>query len=245
MVKIGLLGCGQMGVLIEQIATAYHCQIVAKYDPLLNIIASDDTLKQCDVYIDFTQPDAVLANVKKCAIHGKAIVIGTTGWISDLDNIKEVAEKYGTGIIYGSNFSLGMNIFYHILQNTAQLMQKCPEYDVFGYEMHHRLKKDSPSGTAKKICEILQKEIPQKTITQFDKVDRRILPHELHFASIRGGAIPGTHAVEFDSFADTIEIKHTARNRNGFAIGALKAANWISGRKGVYQFEDIFLELLK
>jgi len=146
--------------------------------------------------------------------------------------------------MYGSNFSLGMNLFYDIIRKTAAIMSKCSEYDVFGYEKHHFLKKDSPSGTARKICDIILEEMPTKKTAQFDKLERKILAEELHFASIRGGAVPGTHAVEFDSLADTIELKHTARNRNGFAMGALKAANWIADKKGVYQFETIFSELL-
>jgi 4-hydroxy-tetrahydrodipicolinate reductase len=244
MVKIGLIGYGQMGKLLEQIASDYGCQIQAIYDPKMNIQPDEEDVRKCDVFIDFTQPDAVLSNVNRFSVFGKPYVIGTTGWQNDAEMIKQIAEQSDIGIIYGSNFSLGMNLFYHIIQNSANIMQKCPEYDVFGYEIHHRLKKDSPSGTAKKICNIIQAEIPDKSAFEYDRINRKIEANELHFASIRGGAVPGTHSVQFDSFADTIELKHTARNRNGFAVGALKAALWIVERKGFYQFESIFLELL-
>ncbi|MBT4333854.1 MAG: 4-hydroxy-tetrahydrodipicolinate reductase, partial [Candidatus Cloacimonetes bacterium] len=143
-----------------------------------------------------------------------------------------------TGFIYGSNFSVGMNLFFSIIESAAKLMNKAEDYDLFGLEMHHNKKKDSPSGTAKVLSEIILQNIDRKTKVQYDKLDRKIEQDELHFTSVRSGNIPGTHSISFDSEADTIELKHTARNRNGLALGAIKAAKWINNKTGFYNFTD-------
>ena len=137
-----------------------------------------------------------------------------------------------------------MNLFFSIIETTAKLMNRAEDYDLFGLEMHHNKKKDSPSGTAKVLSEIILKNIDRKTLTNYEKLDRKIEKNEFHFTSVRCGDIPGTHSISFDSENDTIELKHTARNRNGLALGAIKAAKWINDKTGFYNFSDKLNEII-
>jgi len=243
--KICLIGYGQMGKLIKKIALENECNVVSIIDPVLNNAIEYETLKDCDICIDFTAPQFVKENVKKIANFKKNIVIGTTGWYREINLIKEIAEKNNIGVIYGSNFSLGMNLFFRIMEFSSKLIDKSSDYDVFGYEIHHNKKVDSPSGTAKRISNLILNNYNNKKKSQFEKLDRKINKDELHFASIRGGDVPGVHTVCFDSSADTIELKHTARNRDGLASGALKAAHWIKNKTGVFEFSSVFSEILE
>ena len=244
MLKIALIGYGQMGKLIEQIAQNNDCEIVAIIDPLLGNEITAETVTDADICIEFSTPDAAFGNIKKLIELGKNVVSGTTGWYDKLDKIKLMVEKKGTGFIYSSNFSIGMNLFFSIIKSTAKLMNYAEEYDLYGLEMHHKKKKDSPSGTAKILSEIVLKNIDRKTKTQYEKLDRKIEENEFHFASVRSGNIPGMHSISFDSESDTIELKHTARNRNGLALGAIKAAKWINNKTGFYNFTDSLNEII-
>jgi 4-hydroxy-tetrahydrodipicolinate reductase len=238
MLKIALIGYGQMGNLIEQLASQNDCEIVSIIDPTLGNEITTQTVADADVCIEFSTPDAAFENIVKLIELNKNIITGTTGWFDNLDKVKLMVEKKGTGFIYGSNFSVGMNLFFSIIESAAKLMNKAEDYDLFGLEMHHNKKKDSPSGTAKVLSEIILQNIDRKTKVQYDKLDRKIEQDELHFTSVRSGNIPGTHSISFDSEADTIELKHTARNRNGLALGAIKAAKWINNKTGFYNFTD-------
>ncbi len=238
MLKIALIGYGQMGNLIEQLASQNDCEIVSIIDPTLGNEITTQTVADADVCIEFSTPDAAFENIVKLIELNKNIITGTTGWFDNLDKVKLMVEKKGTGFIYGSNFSVGMNLFFSIIESAAKLMNKAEDYDLFGLEMHHNKKKDSPSGTAKVLSEIILQNIDRKTKVQYDKLDRKIEQDELHFTSVRSGDIPGTHSISFDSEVDTIELKHTARNRNGLALGAIKAAKWINNKTGFYNFTD-------
>ncbi len=244
MLKIAIIGYGQMGKLIEQLAVQNDCEIVAIIDPLLGNEITAETVSNADVCVEFSTPGAAFNNIKKLVELGKNVVTGTTGWFDKLDKIKIMVEEAGTGFIYGSNFSVGMNLFYSIIESTAKLMNKAEDYDLQGLEIHHRQKKDSPSGTAKILSDIILKNIDRKTKSQFDRLERKIEKEEFHFASIRFGDVPGTHSISFDSEADTIELKHTARNRNGLVTGAIKAAKWIKNKKGFYNFTDKLNEII-
>ena len=244
MLKIALIGYGQMGKLIEQLAQDNDCEIVAVIDPLLGNEITLQTVAEADVCIEFSSPNAAFSNIKKLIELGKSVVTGTTGWYDELDKIKLLVEERGTGLIYGSNFSVGMNLFFSIIENTAKLMNQAEDYDLYGLEMHHKKKKDSPSGTAKVLSEIILKNIDRKTLTQYEKLDRKIEENEFHFTSIRSGDIPGMHSISFDSEVDTIELKHTARNRNGLALGAIKAAKWINNKTGFYNFSNNLNEII-
>ncbi len=243
MLKIALIGYGQMGKILERLAPKNGCEVVAIIDPHHPDYPSEitpETLKDASVCIEFTQPGAVLDNIKAIAACGRNMVIGTTGW--KLDEAK--LDQNQIGMVHGSNFSVGMNAMYMIVEAAAKIMNALPEYDPYGYELHHRLKKDSPSGTAKTLAQILLNRIDRKNRCEFDKLDREIEVDELHFSSTRAGSIPGEHVIGFDSPADSVRIVHTARNREGFAMGALRAAKWIDGVTGIYDFREIFRELV-
>ncbi|MCX6799130.1 MAG: 4-hydroxy-tetrahydrodipicolinate reductase [Candidatus Diapherotrites archaeon] len=247
--RIALVGFGKMGKITAEAAKAAGHEIVAAIDPLAPGATAKELNKQAlhgaDVCIDFTAPEAVLDNIKKYCALGVNAVIATTGWYDRIGEARQAAEKSGIGLVYAGNFSIGVNAFYRIVEKAAEIMDSLPEYDVFGVEFHHNAKKDSPSGTAKSIEKILLEKIRRKKSVVEQKLDRKIAPEELHFASVRGGSVPGTHAVYFDCSADTIELKHTARSREGFALGAVKAAEWINGKKGFYGIEDMMRELVK
>ena len=232
--NIAIIGYGKMGHEIEKAAIARGLNVVSTIDPS----ASDAThknideksLKNADVCIDFTNPDAVVGNIKKISEFRKNIVVGTTGWQKNIDEVKKIVNTSKIGFIYASNFSIGVNIFFRIVEHAAKIMNNINDYDVFGYELHHSKKLDSPSGTAKSIEKILVSNIKRKK--------------EIPFASVRAGSIPGTHVVGFDSSADTIELKHTARNREGFALGAVMASEWIKNKKGFYSIDDMMKDII-
>lgn len=240
--NIAIIGYGKMGHEIEKIAKAKEIAIKSVIDPDERNAAykeiNEESMLNVDVCIDFTNPSVAVSNVEKISKFKKNIVVGTTGWYDKIDEVRGLVKKSNIGFIYASNFSIGVNIFFKIIENAAKIVNKIEDYDVYGYELHHSKKADSPSGTAKTIGELLVNNIDRKNKLLFDKIDRKIEPNELHFASVRAGSIPGTHIVGFDSSADTIELKHAARNREGFAIGALMAARWIHNKRGFYTMED-------
>jgi 4-hydroxy-tetrahydrodipicolinate reductase len=247
MLRIALIGYGQMGKMLDKLAPEQGCVVTRIFDPNISQYAQEisaDTLQEVDVCIDFTTPSEVIGNIDLVSSAGKNIVVGTTGWLNDLSNIENMIRLKKTGLIYSSNFSIGMNLFFLLAEKASSLIGHVGVYDVFGYELHHKKKVDSPSGTAKDLAEIVRENFPNKKSVVYDKLDRKIEESEFHFASVRGGSIPGTHVIGFDSPFDTIELKHTARNREGFAVGALKAAHWINGKEGVFDFQDIFSEIL-
>ena len=169
-----------------------------------------EDVAMADVCIEFTSPGSVVANIEKVAAMGTNLVVGTTGWYDDLPHVRAVVKESGIGLIYGANFSIGIFVFKQLLAKASELMGEFPEYEGAGLDIHHSEKLDAPSGTAKEIEEVTG----------------------VSFTSLRVGAVPGTHSVFFDSAADTIELTHRARSRRGFALGALRAAHWIQGKKG-------------
>lgn len=245
--KIAIIGYGSMGHEVEKAARDRGIAVSSIIDPNVSGAYKEingESMKNVDVCIDFTNPDSVVRNAGKISGFRKNIVIGTTGWYESLGKVRNIAKKSRIGIIYGSNFSIGVNIFFRIVEDAARLIDKVDDYDAYGYELHHSKKIDSPSGTAKSIGDILLKNIRRKNKLVFDRVERKINPNELHFASVRAGSIPGVHVVGFDSSSDTIELKHTARNREGFALGAIMAAQWIHKRKGFYSVDDMMKSMM-
>lgn len=239
--KIALIGYGNMGQEIEKLVqSAPKNQIVSvsyknKSDKLDKI-----GIKKADIAIDFTSSEIVLENIKEVLALGKRIVVGTTGWYDNIDEVKTLVKKNRGGLIFGKNFSVGANIFFKIISYSSKLLDKYGGYDIYGLEMHHKGKKDSPSGTAKKIAELVIANSKSKKTAQFDKLDRQVKDDELHFASLRGGNNFGFHEVIFDSIADEIKLSHQAHNRRGFAQGALLAAEFIINKRGLWAFEDLF-----
>ncbi len=249
--RVALIGYGKMGKEVERVASTMGIEIASIIDlnpPKRNNTYQEinkESLKNADVAIDFTAPNAAIENIKKVAAQKKNMVMATTGWNDQLEEARSIVKKSGIGFMYSSNFSIGVNVYFRIIEEAAKLFNMVKSYDVYGYELHHNQKADSPSGTAKTIGEILLKNIDRKKKALYEKAERRINADELHIASIRAGSIPGTHVVGFDSEADNIELKHTARNRSGFAAGSLMAAEWIKGRKGFYTMNDFMKEYFR
>jgi 4-hydroxy-tetrahydrodipicolinate reductase len=239
--KIALVGYGTMGKEIERLARLESIKITNIFDEYKPLTENQDY--QFDVAIDFTVPDAVFKNVDILTKLRKNIVIGTTGWYDNLDLVKDMAEKRSAGVVWGSNFSVGMQIFYKIADYSSQLFNKVEGYDVFLHEIHHKRKKDSPSGTAITLSDIILKNTDSKNEKLISTPTSRIGTNELHVSSTRGGEVPGTHTIYYDSSDDTIEMTHRARNRTGFAHGALLAAKLIHKKKKFYEFGDLLKEL--
>lgn len=246
--NISIVGYGAMGQLVEQCAAERGLHISSIIDPVhpkaTHPSFSDEAMWDVDTCICFTQPDVALQNIGDICEWKKQAVIGTTGWTKEMEKVRKWVDEADVGIVYSSNFSIGVNIFFRVIEQVSQIMNRFDVYDVLAYEAHHNRKMDSPSGTAVTIGNILLNAIERKTDVCQEKLDRKIEPHEIHFASMRGGSIPGQHAVLFDSEFDTIELKHTARNRLGFATGAVLAAEWIVDKKGLFTESDMMKQMI-
>lgn len=227
--KIALFGYGKMGKLIESQAARRGHQVTLRLDSQ-NTIKSlpQETLAGVDVCIDFSSPGAVAENVRLAVLARRPIVVGTTGWSNELASIKDYVNEHKGALVYGSNFSLGMNVFFRIVEQAARLLADSEEFDVFMVEQHHKMKKDAPSGTALVLKRIITENLPGR---------------DCDVAVVRAGHIPGTHEVGFDSEADTITLKHVARNRTAFASGAVTAAEWIVDKQGVFEFQEVIFGL--
>ncbi len=220
--KIALLGYGKMGKLIEQIAIKNGHSIVVRASK--NFCHWDD-LSQADVAIDFSTADAVFDHLSHCIKRAVPIVIGTTGWEERLADLQKMIADRPIGCLYAPNFSIGVYLFSQIVAYAAALMQPWTDYDVSALELHHKTKLDSPSGTAKSLAYQIKEQMPRLA--------------DLNFASVRCGHMPGTHTIYFDSPVDTITITHQAHSRDGFAQGALLAAQWLKTRTGFFTLQDI------
>jgi 4-hydroxy-tetrahydrodipicolinate reductase len=228
---LAIVGYGKMGRLIEQLAPEYGFDVRAKFDGRSNSRAqalSHQTLRGVDVAVEFTSPGAAPDNIRRLAAMGVNSVTGTTGWLGDLPSVREAVTKSGTGLVWAANFSVGVNLFLQAVAHTAALFAKHADYEAWGWEIHHSAKRDAPSGTLKKLAEEMQEHGFSRPVS---------------LASNRAGAHPGTHEIGFDSPSDTITLRHTARNREGFARGALRAARWVVGKKGLFEFCEILSEL--
>lgn len=236
--KIALIGCGSTGKEIVAAAEVLQYEITSIFSSTAPI--SPDDRVEADVLIDFSKSAAVLHNVQAAATLGLPIVIGTTGWQDNFAEVRKIIEIGGIGCVFGSNFSLGANLMFTIVRYAASLAQTIGGYDVGIYEAHHKGKADSPSGTALTLAANIMKEMPQKKEVATGNIGRVMQQHELHIGSLRMGNIFGKHSAIFDGESDTLEIIHTAKNRKGFAFGALHAAEWIIGKTGMYDFSEHF-----
>jgi len=244
--KIALLGYGKMGKIIEKIATDRKHEIVLKidFDNLHEL--TPENLKQADVAIEFTTPSSVISNINVCFEAGVPVVVGTTGWYDKLDEIKQQCEVGSHTLLYATNFSVGVNIFFHINKVLARLMNNYPYYEVQVEEIHHTQKLDSPSGTAITIAEGIIENLDAKKnwanvlVADGKDSDDNVGNSALLIESYRMDSVPGTHTVIYDSEVDSIEFKHTAHNRNGFALGAVLAAEWLNDNPGFHSINDMF-----
>jgi 4-hydroxy-tetrahydrodipicolinate reductase len=244
--RIGLIGYGKMGKMVEAAARERGHEIVSVSDPFEKS-AMPSQHEKADVLVEFTRPDTALDNIKTAAALGKPIVVGSTGWYERLPEAVSVVEQYGTSLLWSSNFSLGVNLLYRIASYAAAVIDPFPEYDVAGYEVHHNKKADSPSGTAETLVKNVLASMKRKTKVLWGNPKGRVDTDTIHYASLRVGSVPGIHTLSFDSPADTIEISHTARSREGFASGAVIAAEWLAAgkRRGVFTMDDALKEILK
>jgi len=231
--KIALLGYGKMGKVIERIALERGHVIVLKKTSSNPF----DGLELADVAIDFSIPSSAISNITECINRKIPVVSGTTGWLEDYHHMVALCEEKNSAFIYGSNFSLGVNLFFELNNYLAQMMSKFNQYEVSMEEIHHTQKLDKPSGTAISLANGI--------INHSSKTDWSIenpKTDELFIAVKREDNVPGTHTITYSSEVDTIEITHTAHNRDGFAFGAVIAAEWLIGKKGVFTMKDV-LEL--
>ncbi len=249
--RIAIVGYGRMGHEVETVVAERGHEIGLIVDPAIgpgSLHATELTaegLSGCDVAIEFSLADAVPTNIRTYTRALVPAVIGTTGWLGALDELESVVEAAGGAVVYGSNFSIGAHIFFRLAAHAGALVRDLDEYDLLIHEIHHRNKKDSPSGTALTLAKAVLAEVPRKKRVETARLDRAPAPDELHVSSTRGGSLPGTHTLYLDSPADTIEITHRARTRSGFALGAVRAAEWIVGRKGLYTVDQFITDLLE
>jgi len=225
--RLAIIGYGKMGKLIEQLAPEYGFAVALKLDEFNNANyegVTAENFRGIDVAVDFSIPAAVVENVEQIAALGVNLVLGTTGWLEQGARVKAAVEKNRIGLVWSPNYSIGVNVFARVVAEAARLLEREAEYGAWAWEIHHATKKDAPSGTLLKLVE----EMKNAGYTR-----------PIDVSSSRAGAHPGTHEIGFDSAADTITLRHAARGREGFARGALKAAQWVVGKKGFHEFREI------
>ena len=228
--KIALVGYGKMGKIIDEISQSRGHEVVAR----LKETPNRESLKDADVVIEYSNPEAAFENIKVCLENKIPVICGTTGWLDKKPEIERIAVEQNSAFLYGSNFSLGVNLFFAINEKLAKLMNNVDEYQCQLEEIHHIHKKDAPSGTAISIAEGIIENSKYEAWKLDETKDK-----ELGIFAIREDEVPGTHSVFYRSEVDEIEIKHTAFNRNGFALGAVIAAEWIVGKQGVFSMKDV------
>jgi len=229
--NLAIVGYGKMGRLIESLAPEYGFAVKLRLDIDNNANfegLTEQNFRGIAAAVEFSTPSTAPENVERLARLGVNVVVGTTGWFDELDRARSAVERHGTGLVWSPNFSVGVQIFSQIVAEAARLMARQPDYGAWAWEIHHATKKDAPSGTLLSLVEKMKQSGYQRPIDA---------------SSSRAGTVPGTHEIGFDSAADTITLRHTARSRDGFARGALRAARWIAGKKGFFDFRDIVNEL--
>ena len=244
-----IIGYGSMGHEVEKVLRDRGHQVSARVDPEEERAdakaLTEELAAHSDIAIEFSLPGAVLDNARAYARFGLSAVVGTTGWYAKLDELRETVKSSKIGYLFGSNFSIGAHLFFALVAAATDLANPCPEYDLMGWEVHHKRKKDSPSGTALTLAKIITTKSARKKRIVTEKLDRAVAEDELHFASVRGGEVPGTHTVLLDSAFDTIELTHRARSRGGMALGAVRAAEWLAGKRGVFEVNDFIQDILQ
>ena len=233
--KIALIGYGKMGQAIEQIALRRGHEIVLKVDHHNLEQLADGSLATADVAIEFTRPDAALGNITACFKAKVPVVCGTTGWNEQLLEAHRLCKELNGALLQSSNFSIGVNIFFEVNKKLAALMQQQPAYDVTIEEVHHTQKKDAPSGTAITIAEQILHEMDRKKSWALNSSK----PDEISITALREEGVPGTHTVTYNSSIDRIDLVHTAHSREGFALGAVLAAEFVKGKTGVFSMSDV------
>lgn len=239
--KLAIIGYGKMGRAIEQAALARGFAVVAIIDPARPGPSSitRETLAGADVCVEFTAPAAAVGNIRAAAAAGVPIVVGTTGWYDRLKEVQDIIVRASTGLVYAPNFSPGIGMMSQMLRKAAEIVNRLENYEISMTETHHTAKLDRPSGTALALARILTDGVSRKKSVAVVETRTAAVPSALAIRSIRTGDVVGEHTITFESANDTIELKHAVKNRNGFVQGALAAAQWIIGKKGVYTMEDV------
>jgi 4-hydroxy-tetrahydrodipicolinate reductase len=234
--KIAILGYGKMGQEVERMAIIRNHEVILIIDSVEDWEKEGNRLGEADVAIDFSQPDTVLDNIYHCFDANVPVVVGTTGWYEDLDQVHKDCIDRGQTIFHSTNFSIGVNLFFELNRKLASIMSKMADYEISIEETHHIHKQDAPSGTAIVLANdiIRNSERKEKWVREIPEN-----PEELGIQSFRTENVPGTHKVKYESADDSIEIIHTAKNRRGFALGTLLAAEWLQGKKGVHEMKDL------
>lgn len=234
--KIAILGYGKMGQEIERIAILRKHEVTLIIDSIEDWEKDGGRLGEADIAIEFSQPDTVLDNIYHCFDANIPVVVGTTGWYEDVEQVRIDCLDRGQTIFYSANFSIGVNLFFDLNRKLAALMSKWVDYEISIEETHHIHKQDAPSGTAIVLANDIIRNSKRK-----EKWVKKIPenPEELGIQSFRTENVPGTHKVKYESDADSIEIIHTAKNRRGFAVGTLLAAEWLNGKKGIFEMKDL------
>jgi 4-hydroxy-tetrahydrodipicolinate reductase len=247
--RIAIIGYGSMGREVEKALALRGHTVSARVDPAQAgadaKALTAEIARASDAAIEFSHADAVLDNARAYVKLGLSVVTGTTGWYARKDELAAVVRESSIGYLYGSNFSIGAHLFFALARAAAELSNPCPEYDLMAYEIHHKRKKDSPSGTALSLARVVTDAHQRKKKVVTERLDRAPSSDELHVASVRGGEEPGTHTLILDSTFDTIEITHRARSRGGFALGAVRAAEWLQGRKGIFEVNEFITDMLR
>ncbi len=244
--KLALVGTGQMGQAVERLAIERGHEIVARFDVNKPLVDSSDVsaLKGADVAIDFSLPEVELAHIERYCRWNQAAVIGTTGWYGELDQVRRWVGDSNAAVLYAPNFSLGVALLVRALQSITPLLEKLPEYDPFIHEVHHLRKVDSPSGTAMMLANVLVEGLSRKARVEPETQHGRIAQDALHVSSTRAGSVFGKHTVGLDSPFDELEFVHVAKGRQGFAFGAVRAAEWLSGKSGLFTLDDVLADWL-
>ena len=246
--KVVLVGYGRMGHEVALSLQRRGHDLLAAVDPehpkATHRRVADAPLSMADAVVEFSLAPGVAENAALYGEAGIPAVVGTTGWGEQEEQVRSTVESSGIGYLTGANFSIGANLFMMLAEEAGRLINGIEEYDPMLLEYHHSGKADSPSGTALRTAEGLLRSVERKKRIQTETLHRRIEPDELHVASVRGGAIPGTHTLTLDSAADSIEITHRARGRAGFADGAVRGAEWLQGKRGFFTVDDFLRELM-
>ncbi|MFT4545739.1 MAG: 4-hydroxy-tetrahydrodipicolinate reductase [Bacteroidia bacterium] len=238
--KIALSGYGKMGKEIEKIALERGHEIVVKFNDPDDWTGKENKLSEADVVIEFSMPQSVVSNIFKCFDAEVPVVVGTTGWFGQLEHVKEVCRKHNRSILYASNFSIGVNLFFEANKQLAKLLNEHEAYEVSLEETHHTEKLDSPSGTAITLANNIINNLDRKDVWKNEKTAK---DYELDIISHRLENVPGTHSVKYESDIDSIELIHTAKSRVGFAKGAVLAAEWLADKKGVFTMGDLLKDV--
>ncbi len=217
--RLAIVGYGKMGRLIDRLAPEYGFEVGARCD-----VDRPEPLEGCDVAVEFSVPQAVPDNIEMLAAKGISVVIGTTGWAGEMDRVRRAIQQHDSAAVWSPNYSVGVNVFFRLVAEAAHLLAGEADFGAWAWEIHHSTKKDAPSGTLLKLVETMKS---------------AGFARPIDVSSNRAGAHPGTHEIGFDSAADTITLRHTARSREGFARGALKAARWLPGRRGFFEFSEV------